>query len=193
MSEARVSQGVEDTTQRDPLLHLAGSLDGIEGYITGMEEDGQRQLLNSDVLPVKGNWEALKELGVIPGEPVDGDPLFIHATLPAGWIRQGTSHAMGSYLVDERGVQRVEIFYKAAFYDRKAHVYPINVGDHLATQAIYGDEPVGRPEKWDVLTTAERSDYRLSLDAYLASALKYPEVYGDGAPRVQALVEAVSA
>ncbi len=112
---------IENTPRRDPLLHFAMSMDSPDRYITDMEADGQRQLVNSDLLPTDvRNHPAFEALGFVFGDVVADDPLFRHATLPAGWKREGSDHAMWSYLVDETGSRRVAIFYKAAFYDRRA-------------------------------------------------------------------------
>lgn len=117
---------VENTSQRDPLLHYVGMLDDTERYITGMEAAGQRQLVNSSVLPAStpnDSREAFEALGFVFGAPVSGDPLFVEATLPAGWEKRGSDHDMWSYIYDADGNQRVAVFYKAAFYDRKADMY----------------------------------------------------------------------
>lgn len=117
---------IENTSKREPIVHLAGMVGGgTSGYIGEMEAAGQRQLVNSDVLPTEvlhGTDEDYIALGFVFGEPVEGDPLFRHATLPEGWRREGSDHDMWSYLVDEKGQRRVAIFYKAAFYDRGAHM-----------------------------------------------------------------------
>ena len=42
--------------------------------------------------------------------------------LPEGWKREASYHPMWSHIVDGAGKQRVSIFYKAASYDRKAHM-----------------------------------------------------------------------
>jgi hypothetical protein len=88
------------------------------------ERAGQRELVNSSVLPVEmsPSREAFERLGFRFGEQVDGDPLFIHVELPAGWTRAGTDHAMWSDVVDQKGRRRVAVFYKAAFYDRRANM-----------------------------------------------------------------------
>ena len=62
------------------------------------------------------------------------------ATLPPGWSRQGSDHAMWAHLLDEHGRQRVGIFYKAAFYDRSAHMHLISL-DWYVTQAVEYDGP----------------------------------------------------
>lgn len=77
-------------------------------------------------LPAKGMVDFPKEwaaLGVEIVAPSQGDPLFVDVVLPEGWaIVASAEHSMWSDLLDERGRKRAEIFYKAAFYDRKAHV-----------------------------------------------------------------------
>jgi hypothetical protein len=156
---------VENTQERDPMLHLLGAMsDGPSNYITDMEAAGQQQLVNSDQLPTEAPWAALEKLGFKRGKPVEGDPLFTHCDLPEGWRRQGTDHAMHSNVIDERGVERVGVFYKAAFYDRRADAHLINV---------YGDGPVKLPDVWPVLTDEERADFAQGLENQLESA------YGD--------------
>ncbi len=55
--------------------------------------------------------------------PSPGDDLFVDVTLPPGWAVVPTDHHMWSELRDEKGRKRAGIFYKAAFYDRGAHVH----------------------------------------------------------------------
>ena len=64
--------------------------------------------------------EALANIGFKFGELVDGDSMFQSVQLPAGWTREGSNHAMWSYVLDQHDRQRLSIFYKAAFYDRDA-------------------------------------------------------------------------
>ena len=112
-----------DTTKDNPLFLLVDAMaHGSSESIERMEAEGQRQLVNSDVLPVQimGATEAdFETLGFRFGEPV-ADGLFRSATLPEGWEREGSDHSMWSYVVDREGKRRVGIFYKAAFYDRDA-------------------------------------------------------------------------
>ena len=54
--------------------------------------------------------------------PSKGDDLFTDVKLPQGWRIQPTNHSMWSDLLDEAGVKRAAIFYKAAFYDRSAFI-----------------------------------------------------------------------
>lgn len=117
---------IENTSKRAPYLHLLGSMsDGPSGYIEGMERDGQRQVVGSETIPTRCPGDELTALGFRLGDAVPGDPLFRHAVLPDGWKREGSDHAMWSYIVDALGRRRVSVFYKAAFYDRQADAYVV--------------------------------------------------------------------
>src|SRR5206468_1980936 len=107
-------------------------------YITGMESAGQRQLVDSASLPTdtKGRDGDFAALGFVFGEPDETDPMFRPATLPEGWHKEGSDHAMWSRVVDERGLRRVAVFYKAAFYDRSASMHLVRVGMEVANEAI---------------------------------------------------------
>lgn len=91
--------------------------------IMNQEKRGQSDLVNSDVLPRDmGGWSPgqVAAIGIVIGEPVDD--LFVNVTLPDGWKKVATDHDMWSKLIDDQGRERAMIFYKAAFYDRKAHI-----------------------------------------------------------------------
>jgi hypothetical protein len=96
--------------------------DHLPGGIEASEVRGQSALVHSELLPVPEDRDrAMYEaMGVRFGSVVKDDPLFIEATLPAGWKKVATSHAMRSNVVDEKGRVRIHVFYKAAFYDRRA-------------------------------------------------------------------------
>jgi hypothetical protein len=70
-------------------------------------------------------------LGFTFGDPDPDDPLFMPATLPEGWKREPADHDMWSYVVDDLGRQRAAVFYKAAFYDRKAYARLVTVGEYV--------------------------------------------------------------
>lgn len=177
-----------DMSNVDPAAHLMGIMAGGQSdYITGMESQGQREVVQSESLPSEslrdGDDDALRALGLTLGEPYDDDPLFRPATLPEGWRREPTDHALWSRIVDERGIDRVLVFYKAAFYDRKAHVSVVNVGGSLAGDFIYGDSDGPR---WGVLTDDERESFLSALRDMLAQAEEFPHIYGEYVPRVRA-------
>jgi hypothetical protein len=117
-----MSKAVTNTAERPRLEWLLG---GNPGAIEAQEARGQQEFVNSTQLPDQGSdnkcWEAM---GVVFGEPTPGDQLFRAATLPEGWKKVATDHAMWSDLVDDKGRVRANIFYKAAFYDRNAHISP---------------------------------------------------------------------
>lgn len=104
---------------------LAAQALGAAGAIEHQEKQGQGELVNSHNLPTQVDSEskaALTAAGVVFGPPVEGDEMFCAAILPAGWKKESTDHSMWSKLVDDKGRTRAMIFYKAAFYDRSAHM-----------------------------------------------------------------------
>lgn len=114
---------------REPIVGLATAM--VPGGIEASERRGQIEFLESEVLPAeiqqywpgakKGDGKLLLEAwGFVFGKHVGGDTLFMQAKLPPGWSRKGTDHAMWSHVVDDKGRERCAIFYKAAFYDRRA-------------------------------------------------------------------------
>ena len=91
------------------------------GGIERQEAEGQRCLIESTYLPKEidgATREQLETLGFKFG--ADVDELFVSCELPSGWKKEATDHSMHSNLVDEQGRRRASIFYKAAFYDRRA-------------------------------------------------------------------------
>jgi hypothetical protein len=91
------------------------------GGIEQQEAAGQRTLVESAMLPKEihgATREQLTALGFKFG--ADVDELFVACELPPGWTKRGTEHSMHSDLLDELGRNRASIFYKAAFYDRRA-------------------------------------------------------------------------
>lgn len=177
----------ENTTRRDPFTHVAGMIGsgGVNGYITDMEADGQRQIVASEVLPTDGPWDELEQLGFVPG-PVDrSDPLFRQVTLPPGWSRAGTGHSMWSSVLDDRDIERVAVFYKATFYDRSAHCSLVNPGYRAATELVYGRDEPSLPARWDVFTPEERAAFWRSLEETKGEAVRHPEIYGDYLPRIE--------
>lgn len=181
---------IENTSQRDPRIHLAASgalrststIDDHSAYVTGMEAAGQRQLLESDRIPVEvlhSTEQDLIDAGFVLGEIDERDPLFRPCTLPEGWQREGSDHAMWSYIVDQRGRRRVSIFYKAAYYDRKAHCSVATVASYVSS-LLYGDDenPALIVDEWTTAAaltealTAERDRAQRQAEDYASS---YPE------------------
>lgn len=167
-----------NTSKTDPLLIFADAMGsgGIGGSIERMEAQGQREFVNSAVIPSRcnsGSDDDLTALGFKLGDQVEGDRLFRHAELPEGWKRQGSEHAMWSHIVDELGRKRISVFYKAAFYDRDAFL-GINtvygyVGDCLGEKRT----PIA-DEVW-----ATRKELHAAAVGHLAQNAKYLEMYDD--------------
>ena len=126
------------------------------------------------------------------GDVVEGDDLFRAVTLPKGWSKAATDHAMWSGVVDGRGVERVEVFYKAAFYDRAAHMRLARPGCRFASSYIYGDDPPA-PVIPSVFNADELADVRAAAADYIARGAKHPDIYGDRVPRAQAILAALDA
>lgn len=92
----------------------------IPGGIEAQEKRGQMEQAQKQTLPLdlRGR-EHFEALGFVFGAPVE--EIFQETTFPEGWKKVPTDHAMWSDLVDDKGRKRGGIFYKAAFYDRRAH------------------------------------------------------------------------
>jgi hypothetical protein len=91
------------------------------GGIERQEAAGQSALVEGATLPKEihgATREQLTALGFRFG--ADADELFVMCELPPGWTKRATDHSMHSELMDEQGRKRASIFYKAAFYDRRA-------------------------------------------------------------------------
>lgn len=107
----------------------------FEALPTGIEIQearGQQELVRSSQLPKElGAYDGdskstLEEHGIkVLGETKD-DPLFYDVELPNGWKIEATDHSMWSKLFNANGDEVAAIFYKAAFYDRKAHICFLN-------------------------------------------------------------------
>jgi hypothetical protein len=92
------------------------------GTIERSEARGQQEAINSQQLPTDGLEKVASELGITVHSMTEGDELFSDVTLPDGWSKRATDHAMWNDVVDESGAIRAVFFYKAAFYDRNAHI-----------------------------------------------------------------------
>jgi len=108
---------------------LGWVMGGNPNAILAQEAEGQSSFVNSETLPTdmgrsrdydtKAVLEAagFKFVCVVPD-----DPMFQVVEMPKGWQKKATDHSMWSNLVDDKGRVRASIFYKAAFYDRSAHM-----------------------------------------------------------------------
>lgn len=116
------------------------------GGIEMQEAAGQRALVASAVLPVKGPWPILTSMGIKNLSAVQGDDLFCNVELPPGWQKRATDHSMWSELVDDKGRKRASIFYKAAFYDRDAFMH---VTHFIDLETVYYQPDGETPHDWD--------------------------------------------
>lgn len=120
---------IKNTSKSNPLENLMVSMEN--GGIERQEKQGQSQLVNSQLLPIEfiGEKSILEKRGVVFGEPLKDDSLFCECTLPEGWSKKGSNHDMWSDLIDENGNVVANIFYKAAFYDRRATLHILKQED----------------------------------------------------------------
>lgn len=122
-------------TKKRDVTNTTSTMSNIENLVTAQvlgpnfiehqERQGQQELTTSSQLPTKGLLEeraVFEKMGIKIGEVCKDDPIFTHVELPNGWKKIPTDHNMWSNLVDRRGDVRAAIFYKAAFYDRSAHI-----------------------------------------------------------------------
>lgn len=174
---------IENTQTADKFGMLVESMAvGSEAFILGQEARGATQVRESDYLPTEGDWDKFLALGGTRGEVKPGDELFTAATLPEGWTKEGTGHSLWTDVVDERGVKRIAIGYKAAFYDRWARFTVLDVGAEVGATMRFGDDdsvPPTLPEFWDKLTIGEQKDVENYLTKRIAEDRDYAERYGD--------------
>ncbi len=115
---------ITDTREKPNPEWLFG---GNPRAIEAQEANGQQELCNSSQLPRTDGYKDLKqkytEIGIKVIGETKGDDLFYDIVLPKGWKIKPTDHSMWSKLVDENGEEVAGIFYKAAFYDRGAHLH----------------------------------------------------------------------
>lgn len=146
--------------------YLAGDMKNfavaqVPGGIEAQEAAGQTLLVESQMLPQEGtvkpgfsgdpkqtNQQRLEALGFVFGERVDD--WFAACQLPPGWTKHAEDHSMWSRLEDERGRKRASIFYKAAFYDRSAHL-------SMEQRFSY--------RTWYAPTTDQQEDFNLRYEA----------------------------
>lgn len=109
--------------------HIEWLFGGNPNAIEAQEAKGQKELIESAQLPIKGNSysklnviEQYHKMGIKTFTKSKGDDLFVGVKLPAGWRKEATEHSMWNNLIDDKGRIRASFFYKAAFYDRDAFI-----------------------------------------------------------------------
>lgn len=89
------------------------------GGVQAQEREGQAALTQALTrLPKAMDREMGEERGFVYGE--DFDDIFVNVTAPAGWTLRPTAHPLHSEILDDTGTVRGTVFFKAAFYDRRA-------------------------------------------------------------------------
>jgi hypothetical protein len=160
----RVVNTTEDVNANPSSFLTLAMAAGPSAAIQDQETRGQLSLVNSDTLPTQMAPEdraALEQVGFKFLGPVEGDSIFQYVQMAPGWKKERTDHSMWSDLLDGKGRKRGSIFYKAAFYDRNAHMYMITrfqvQRDH--ERALSSGEVVfrvhDRANKYTVVWTSE--------------------------------------
>lgn len=124
------------------------------GGIERQEAAGQKTFVRNTTLPKDCDREALTKCGVI--FCTDADDLFVNVVLPDGWKKQATSHSMHSDLLDEKGRVRATIFYKAAFYDRRANMrmcHRYGIDGYVSCDADGNDVEYGKHTHFKTVVT----------------------------------------
>ena len=95
------------------------------GGIEAQEARGQSAInAAGNLLPkllLHAQWAEIEAMGI--KRLGDHDDLFLRVEFPPGWSMRPTGHSMWSDVVDADGRVRLNVFYKAAFYDRAAHFW----------------------------------------------------------------------
>jgi hypothetical protein len=153
------------------------------GGIEAQEAAGQAMLCAAAQLPkeMRGcTREQLEMIGFKFG--ADVDQIFVSCTLPPGWKKQATDHSMYSDLLDEQGRKRASIFYKAAFYDRRADISMsrrYNVETYAKGSSKESFRVIVKDCEKEIHALGETADYnerqQLGDQAYAWLAEKYPE------------------
>ena len=100
---------------------------GNPSAIENQEAEGQKEFCNSSQLPRTDGYNDVKAqyemMGIRVLRKTEGDDLFYDVELPSNWKIKATDHSMWSNLKNEKGKIIASMFYKAAFYDRGAHIH----------------------------------------------------------------------
>ena len=94
-------------------------------------------LVNHAMLPAHvqyGTRKGLEDAGVVFGDIVANNELFVHATLPPGWRVVRSNHPLWHDLIDANGNKRASIFDKRDVFDRRAY---LAVATRFAVQQGY--------------------------------------------------------
>lgn len=129
---------------------LIRGIKGEDNIVEHMEAEGQECVIRNTMM-AKRMWpsrEDFEQLG-FSFEDIPGDEVLCYATLPQGWSMKKTDHSMWNDIIDQNGMIRGSMFYKASAYDRNAHM-DLNCRyyicsryvdeDHLIKEVYFGNE-----------------------------------------------------
>lgn len=142
--------------------------------IRAQERRGQQEACATAVLPTEG-LDAYRPgglyaaLGIQILDVVENDPIFTNVKLPEGWSIKPTDHSLYNDIVDTQGQRRAGYFYKAAFYDRSAHMRDAN--SRYSIQPVCDDDP--------------------AMYSYLVIDLKFATWKSDGSVCAEAIIHTV--
>lgn len=160
-------------TSKTPKIGWLGG--GNPNAILAQEEQGQRELIESDQLPAQTNYPRglntalqYESMGIKVIGNTEGDDLFLDVVLPTGWKKEATDHSMWNKLKDDKGRVRATFFYKAAFYDRKAMV---NFIQRYNIEEQYYEQEKNPEVEWDCARNLQVIDS--TTEAVLFEGEKY--------------------
>ena len=84
----------------------------------GSIEEHDSVIMPVEMHPSRKDWE---DLGFAFNN-IPGDDVLCAATLPKGWSIKPTDQPLWSDIVDENGITRGDMCYRASTYDRDAHM-----------------------------------------------------------------------
>ncbi len=88
------------------------------------EEKGEtKEFMNGFIMPreMHPTKEAFEKLGFV-FKDIPGDDVLCYGALPEGWSIRPTDQSTWHDIVDENGITRGDMFYRASSYDRDAHM-----------------------------------------------------------------------
>jgi|GEM_PF-2399697 len=175
--------------EQDALELLARVFDGEKqgDVIEEMEKRGQlvaignpnvsKKQLPEEMQPDKSVYE---KVGFVFLE-CTGDGVMQDALIPADWSVKATDHAMWNDIFDEQGRKRGNFFYKASFYDRRAHmnlhnrldVHSVKDGDNTivyfgedgekGTKLHIAGQYSNELDAWGIFNEGKRTDAKREL------------------------------
>lgn len=122
LSERQGQADLVSASKGGTVAHLPWDfgIEGQPGVMRNYDYPYGHEMHHRDAGHVLQSWGI--EIVTDPVEASKSGDLFFDVRLPEGWRIEPTEHSMYTNLVDANGWVRASIFYKAAFYDRKASI-----------------------------------------------------------------------